>query len=233
MDLHSHLHSSEIIGLLGGVFVKGELVDGSDSVLRIDFGYPCLTMHSTGTQVDVDPLSEMEAGEFFESKSVRMAGWYHSHPNFEPNPSLRDLETQTMYQNLFKDSLPGSDVEPFVGLIVNPYLALTEGSSHIECFHVLPNAEIPSQERLPYRLSIEAVAFDPARFPQLLESMREIVLRAQEAPDRLNMLRNAEPGIKRIDKLFNSLKYHGELKDEHLQQIKNLFEHQDDEMREE
>lgn len=218
MDLHSHLHSSEIIGLLGGTMQN----DLEVPVLRINYGYPCLTAHSTGTQVDVDPLSEMEAGEFFESKNVRMTGWYHSHPNFEPNPSLRDLETQTMYQGLFKNALPGSDIEPFVGVIVNPYLAITESSSHVECFYVAPNPD-PSQERLPYRLPIRRKPFNPADFPQILEKMREIIFRAQSSPDRLDMQRNAEPGVKRIEKLFKSLQFHGDLTAEQMEQIKELF----------
>jgi proteasome lid subunit RPN8/RPN11 len=222
MDLHSHLHSSEIIGLLGGTFFKSD--SDAPAVLRIDHGYPCLTVHSTGTQVDVDPLSEMEAGEYFEGKNVRMAGWYHSHPNFEPNPSLRDLETQTMYQALFRNSQPDSDVEPFVGVIVNPYLALTEASSHVECFYVAPTIGDPShQERLPYRLPINRVPFSVEHFPILLEQMREIVERARLAPDRLDMLRNAQPGHKRIDKLFGSLQFHGNLTNDQLDQIKQLF----------
>ena len=218
MDLHSHLHSSEIIGLLGGTLIKTEDIP----ILRIEYGYPCLTAHSTGTQVDVDPLSEMEAGEFFESKHVRMTGWYHSHPNFEPNPSLRDLETQTMYQGLFRNTVPGSDIEPFVGVIVNPYLAITESSSHVECFYVAPNPD-PAQERLPYRLPIHRKPFHPDAFPQLLDKMREIVFRAENSPDRLDMQRNAEPGVKRIEKLYNSLKFHGELTTEQMNQIKGLF----------
>lgn len=220
MDLHSHLHSSEIIGLLGGTLIKTEDID--IPILRIDYGYPCLTAHSTGTQVDVDPLSEMEAGEFFESKNARLTGWYHSHPNFEPNPSLRDLETQTMYQGLFRNTLPGSDIEPFVGVIVNPYLAITESSSHVECFYVAPNPD-PAQERLPYRLPIHRKPFHPAAFPVLLERMRETIFRAQSSPDRLDMQRNAEPGVKRIEKLYKSLQFHGELTDEQMEQIKELF----------
>ena len=218
MDLHSHLHSSEIIGLLGGTMQN----DLEVPVLRINYGYPCLTAHSTGTQVDVDPLSEMEAGEFFESKNVRMTGWYHSHPNFEPNPSLRDLETQTMYQGLFRNAFPGSDIEPFVGVIVNPYLAITESSSHVECFYVAPNPD-PSQERLPYRLPIRRKPFNPVDFPEIFEKMREIVFRAQSSPDRLDMQKNAEPGVKRIEKLFKSLQFHGDLTSEQMEQIKELF----------
>lgn len=223
MDLHSHLHSSEIIGLLGGVFIKTEETSsGSLPVLRINYVFPCSTAHSTGTQVDVDPLSEMEAGDYFESNGVRMAGWYHSHPNFEPNPSLRDLETQTMYQGLFKNIEPDSNIEPFVGVIVNPYMAMTESSSHVECFYVVPTVD-PTQERLPYRLPLERTSFDPQIFPQILEKMREIIFKAESSNDRLDMRKNAQPGVKRIEKLLTSLKSHGNLSEDQMEQIKILF----------
>ena len=219
MDLHSHLHSSEIIGLLGGNFIKD---DDSLPVLRINYVFPCSTAHSTGTQVDVDPLSEMEAGDYFESNGVRMTGWYHSHPNFEPNPSLRDLETQTMYQGLFKNSEPDCNIEPFVGLIVNPYMAVTESSSHVECFYVVPTID-STQERLPYRLPIQGIPFDPKIFPQILEKMREIVFKAESSEDRLDMRKNAQPGVKRIEKLFSSLQSHGNLSEDQMEEIKILF----------
>jgi hypothetical protein len=46
-------------------------------------------------------------------------GWYHSHPVFQPDPSIRDIENQTNYQNLLKDA--NANVEPFVGIIFGPY----------------------------------------------------------------------------------------------------------------
>ena len=70
------------------------------------------------------------------------------------NPSLRDLETQTMYQGLFRNALPGSDIEPFVGVIVNPYLAITESSSHVECFYV---ALIPTPVKNVYPTDCRSV----------------------------------------------------------------------------
>jgi len=42
--------------------------------------------------------SEIEAREIFASKNLDVVGWYHSHPTFEPNPSIRDIENQGQYQ---------------------------------------------------------------------------------------------------------------------------------------
>lgn len=204
VDFHAHLHSSEIIGLLGGVYESGE------AMLRITAVFPCRTSHSTGTQVDVDPLSEMEAAEFFERRGVRMAGWYHSHPNFEPNPSLRDLETQTMYQGLFRNAVAGSTVEPFVGLIVNPYMAKTESSSHMECFYMAPLLN-PLAERLPYRLPCLTRPLSSDDVSVMLEMMRQLVQRADTASDRLDLHKPAGGGSSRLEQLFRSLQFHGGL----------------------
>ena len=46
----------------------------------------------------MDPESEMKAREVFAHKGLSVVGWYHSHPTFEPNPSVRDIEYQQLYQ---------------------------------------------------------------------------------------------------------------------------------------
>lgn len=46
----------------------------------------------------MDPESEMRAREVFAEKGMAVVGWYHSHPTFEPNPSVRDIENQSSYQ---------------------------------------------------------------------------------------------------------------------------------------
>lgn len=33
-----------------------------------------------------------------------MVGWYHSHPVFLAQPSLRDIENQINYQRMFRDA---------------------------------------------------------------------------------------------------------------------------------
>lgn len=46
----------------------------------------------------MDPVSEMQAREWFEAKGLTVVGWYHSHPAFVAIPSIRDIETQMSYQ---------------------------------------------------------------------------------------------------------------------------------------
>lgn len=112
MEFHAHLAYTEIIGLLGGRFYKDE--EGQNK-LKVEYVFPCRST-STGIQVisyfnskkeqylnkykkcEMDPVSEMAARELFEQKGLDVVGWYHSHPTFEPQPSIRDIENQTSYQ---------------------------------------------------------------------------------------------------------------------------------------
>lgn len=43
-------------------------------------------------------MSETLASEQIEDVGMQVVGWYHSHPTFAPNPSVRDIETQQKFQ---------------------------------------------------------------------------------------------------------------------------------------
>ena len=43
-------------------------------------------------------VSQTQASEEIEKNNMSVVGWYHSHPTFEPNPSIRDIETQLKFQ---------------------------------------------------------------------------------------------------------------------------------------
>ncbi|XP_071952026.1 uncharacterized protein [Antedon mediterranea] len=107
MDIHAHLSGTEVIGLLGGCF--------NQSQLTIQTAVPCNSL-STGMQCEMDPVSQTEACEAIIDSGLQVVGWYHSHPTFPPNPSVRDIETQSQFQSWFVQG--GA---PFVGVIVNPY----------------------------------------------------------------------------------------------------------------
>ncbi|KAJ3128912.1 hypothetical protein HK100_008914 [Physocladia obscura] len=103
IDFHSHLAETEIIGLLGGIY------DSDEKILYCE----------------MDPESEVKAHIYFATKDKSVVGWYHSHPTFDPNPSIRDIETQTDHQHLFARESDG--IEPFVGAIYSPYDPRSEG----------------------------------------------------------------------------------------------------------
>ncbi|EWM27712.1 JAB1/Mov34/MPN/PAD-1 [Nannochloropsis gaditana] len=115
-DVHAHLADSEIIGFLAGKF------NAEERCLYIQAPFPCrATARSDdgSTDVEMDPGSEIEVREVIGRHGMAVTGWYHSHPTFQPEPSLIDIENQYNYQMLLRDKTTA--VEPFVGLIVGTY----------------------------------------------------------------------------------------------------------------
>lgn len=127
MDFHCHfLERNEVIGLLGGDYSK------ETSTLSICACYPARSTQQNIdnlVSVELDAVSEVEIREKAQSEGLKIVGWYHSHPTFEPNPSVVDLEYQQRYQNLVKAD-QGEKV-PFVGCIVSPYLRKSENQESI------------------------------------------------------------------------------------------------------
>jgi proteasome lid subunit RPN8/RPN11 len=129
-DLHAHLCDSEIIGLLGGYYSKEE------KCIYIQAAFPCKSTNridSGSTDVEMDPVFQIYATEAIGNHGMRVVGWYHSHPDFQPNPSITDIENQANYQQLFQGSdmtennggdttdVNAEEASPFVGLIVGTY----------------------------------------------------------------------------------------------------------------
>lgn len=164
MRVHALLSTNEVIGLLGGT------LDPKQQLICISRAAPCQSVASTGTECDMDPVSEMAACEYFQSLGLSMFGWYHSHPNFDPIPSIRDIETQTVYQGLFRSNLDAG-IEPFVGFIVSPPDA-------IECVHVSEVFDVSSAFRLPYRL--EYIIKDEGDVSALRNSIQKLLADYQQ-----------------------------------------------------
>ena len=113
IDIHAHCVSNEVIGLLGGRYCP------VFKQLHVLIAEPCksISASTTDLQCEMDPVSQTEAaGKIFSSNNF-VIGWYHSHPTFVPNPSLRDLETQGNYQEMFRQE---SNL-PFIAIILSPY----------------------------------------------------------------------------------------------------------------
>ena len=71
----------------------------------------------------MDPNSELEAREAFAAKSLDVIGWYHSHPTFDPQPSIRDIENQAMYQVLIMltELLSGNGSKCSLAAVINDF----------------------------------------------------------------------------------------------------------------
>lgn len=52
------------------------------------------------TDVEMDPASELHIREIIQQHGMQVVGWYHSHPKFQPDPSVTDIFNQRSYQTL-------------------------------------------------------------------------------------------------------------------------------------
>jgi len=143
MDFHAHLSNDEIAGLLGGVY------DAAEKTLRITRAIPArqLQQENAGVEVEIDLVCIPEIAETLEKSGERVVGWYHSHPVFATHPSMRDVENQNGYQEMF-----ARDDEPFVGVIVGPYDVRNDSKkSDVRVFHCVDVEGEPE----PYELRTE------------------------------------------------------------------------------
>mmetsp|Transcript_11959 Transcript_11959/g.27316 ORF Transcript_11959/g.27316 Transcript_11959/m.27316 type:complete len:92 (-) Transcript_11959:9-284(-) len=80
--------SCEIIGFFGGSW------DAKARQLHLTEAFPCRSLASASgaIHVELDPLAEVQVRQAIENRSMRVVGWYHSHPVFAPQPSIRDVQ---------------------------------------------------------------------------------------------------------------------------------------------
>ncbi|KAG8437088.1 hypothetical protein GDO86_007969 [Hymenochirus boettgeri] len=150
LDLHAHVSMAEVIGLLGGRYLEAE------SIVEICAAEPCNSL-STGLQCEMDPVSQTQASEALASHGYSVIGWYHSHPAFDPNPSIRDIDTQAKYQNYF--SRGGAK---FLGMIISPYNRSNPlPQSQVSCLIISDELSKDGSYRIPYRFEIEYMLGEP------------------------------------------------------------------------
>ncbi|CAG8486065.1 5048_t:CDS:10, partial [Scutellospora calospora] len=200
MDFHAHLAHTEIIGLLGGHFHPD-----SES-MEVTYVFPCRSA-STGFQCEMDPASEVAAREVFAEKGLQFVGWYHSHPTFEPQPSIRDIENQTQYQEMWRRE---DGVEPFIGVIVTPYDAGHESNvSRFQFWVSGTNYDLSGQFRTPY--SCQHSVSPSASLPEeMFTQLSELIEEYQNYDQRVDMtesFRN-DDDVSRLDKMLESLSSH-------------------------
>ncbi|RIB22363.1 hypothetical protein C2G38_1960902, partial [Gigaspora rosea] len=200
MDFHAHLAHTEIIGLLGGHFHPD-----SES-MEVTYVFPCRSA-STGFQCEMDPASEVAAREVFAEKGLQFVGWYHSHPTFEPQPSVRDIENQTQYQEMWRRE---DGVEPFIGVIVTPYDAGHESNvSRFQFWVSGTNYDLSGQFRTPYSCQ-HSVSPSTSLPEEMFTQLSELIEEYQNYDQRVDMtesFRN-DDDVSRLDKMLESLTSH-------------------------
>nr|XP_045006279.1 deubiquitinase MYSM1 isoform X2 [Jaculus jaculus] len=150
MDLHAHISMAEVIGLLGGRYSE------ADKIVEVYAAEPCNSL-STGLQCEMDPVSQTQASETLAARGYSVIGWYHSHPAFDPNPSLRDIDTQAKYQSYF--SRGGAK---FIGMIVSPYNRNNPlPYSQITCLVISEEISPDGSYRLPYKFEVQQMLEEP------------------------------------------------------------------------
>ncbi|TPX60680.1 hypothetical protein PhCBS80983_g01635 [Powellomyces hirtus] len=206
MDMHAHLAHTEIIGLLGGTY------DVENGLLNVEDVFPCRSM-STGVQCEMDPDSEMQAREAFSAKGYDVVGWYHSHPTFDPIPSIRDIENQTTYQTLFQR---GNGVEPFIGAIVTPYDArhAADRKSRFGWLSISHSWNSLNEYRLPYACNV-TVSGSEALTGELFNQLSQLLRDYRTHEHRVDLMKpfapRHDPIFTRLDKLIHSVESHANL----------------------
>ncbi|CAN9500639.1 unnamed protein product [Ophioblennius macclurei] len=196
MDMHAHVSQSEVIGLLGGTFSEDE------NVLKVCAAEPCNSV-STGLQCEMDPVSQTQACDMLASLGFSVVGWYHSHPTFHPNPSVRDINTQDQFQSYF--SRGGA---PFIGMIVSPYdRANSSPHSETTCLFV-KESEDPSGplKKLPYRFNFLS-SQDIPDWEQTMRRTQWIIHKYAQAPRsvQMNKLFRQDSHLTCFQKMLSSL----------------------------
>jgi len=130
MNLHAHLSTFEVIGLVGGKVI-------SEEEIIIEEAMPCtnISASSNAHSVEMDPASQVESQEQLENMGYKNLGWYHSHPVFKTTPSQIDQETHLNHQNFYKD-------HPYLGIIIGPYnteRGFSKTKGEVFVFNVLNN----------------------------------------------------------------------------------------------
>lgn len=219
MDLHAHVSMAEVIGLLGGRYSE------IDKIVEVCAAEPCNSL-STGLQCEMDPVSQTQASEALAVRGYSVIGWYHSHPAFDPNPSLRDIDTQAKYQSYF--SRGGAK---FIGMIVSPYNRNNPlPYSQITCLVISDEISPDGSYRVPYKFEVQQMLEEP-QWGLVFEKTRWIIekYRLSHSSVPMDKIFRRDSDLTCLQKLLECLRKtlskvtNRFIAEEFLTQIENLF----------
>ncbi|KAK3577496.1 hypothetical protein CHS0354_026450 [Potamilus streckersoni] len=219
MDMHAHISKTEVIGMLGGRYCQEQ------GTLKITMATPCNSL-STGMQCEMDPVSQTQAQTEINTAGMSVVGWYHSHPTFAPNPSIRDIETQLKFQEWF-----AKGGHYFVGIIVSPYNYPKIGPrSDVCCLTVGEEVHDVYKCNIPYKFEYSVQGEHDDLEISLLTKARSLVSQYASYTNRVDLsaVHRATLRLTRLDKMMNSLEQY--LTEEEkfnksgiLQEIRTMF----------
>lgn len=195
MDLHCHLTTGEVVGYLGGHW------DRESHSIQVMQAFPVKCRFAD--QKNADTVQE-EIRLAMNVRGLTLVGWYHSHPTYQPDPSVRDIAAQQHYQNCMK--MEKTSYEPCVGFIVAPYDPhLSSRESLVKAFWVHTTSNPGTQTfSLPMELSYN---IEPSGLlnDDLLTEMRHISSYYKGSPDAVNFTECWMSGVSFLDKVKASL----------------------------
>uniref|UniRef100_A0A8D0HDJ9 Myb-like, SWIRM and MPN domain-containing protein 1 n=1 Tax=Sphenodon punctatus TaxID=8508 RepID=A0A8D0HDJ9_SPHPU len=219
MDLHAHVSMAEVIGLLGGRYSE------ADRMVEVYAAEPCNSL-STGLQCEMDPVSQTQGSEALAVRGYSVIGWYHSHPAFDPNPSIRDIDTQAKYQSYF--SRGGAK---FIGMIINPYNRNNPlPYSQITCLVINDEISSDGSYRLPYKFEVQQMLEEP-QWELVFKKTRWIIekYRISHSSVPMDKIFHRDSALTCLQKLLECMRKTLDnvtncfIAEEFLSQIENLF----------
>ncbi|KAM9324644.1 deubiquitinase MYSM1 [Gastrophryne carolinensis] len=196
LDLHAHVSLAEVIGLLGGRY------SAEEHIVEIWTAEPCNSL-STGLQCEMDPVSQTQASEALSLRGYNVIGWYHSHPAFDPNPSIRDIDTQAKYQSYF--SRGGAT---FLGMIISPYNCSNPlPQSQLSCLVISDDLSEDGTYRIPYKFDIELMSGQP-NWEEVFDKTRWIIDRYRHSHSSVPIHKRyrQDCGLTSLQKLLSCLR---------------------------
>lgn len=139
IDFHCHLTTNEVCGYLGGTW------DFNTHNLIITDTFPLLnTRFDRAKAVDC----EYNIQKTMLEKNIQLVGWYHSHPRFDAQPTMRDCDKQMDYQIKLRGT-SDTTYTPCVGFIFSSY----DGEDVENEAKMLPFWVLPPPENRPSELA--------------------------------------------------------------------------------
>ncbi|RMX54484.1 hypothetical protein pdam_00021668 [Pocillopora damicornis] len=191
MDYHCHLTTSEVVGYLAGQF------DPQTHHMKVVQAFPCRCRFADKENA---LKVEEEVRNAIAQRGLFLVGWYHSHPSYQPDPSLQDIQNQLNYQSILQQ-----ENAPY-GACLAPYDTYrTTKESVIRAFWVQTSMEGQTQKLGVPMLINTTLHQDQFLTQDLLNELRWMWSFYKGGPDAINFNNFWHGSQTYLDKVKSSL----------------------------
>ncbi|XP_027049465.1 MPN domain-containing protein-like [Pocillopora damicornis] len=195
MDYHCHLTTSEVVGYLAGQF------DPQTHHMKVVQAFPCRCRFADKENA---LKVEEEVRNAIAQRGLFLVGWYHSHPSYQPDPSLQDIQNQLNYQSILQQE--NAPYGACLGIIVSPYDTYrTTKESVIRAFWVQTSMEGQTQKLGVPMLINTTLHQDQFLTQDLLNELRWMWSFYKGGPDAINFNNFWHGSQTYLDKVKSSL----------------------------